>query len=117
MSIEPVAAAKAEIVGIARSVLCGAMSPIAGARAIVRLRFNIGEFENDADLLLMTGIESETDHLPIGPERDHWDPEVLATRASEISDAQHWAQKTGRAALESIVRRWGGEATNGHGTT
>ena len=45
----------------------------------------------DPDFLPFVGIDSETDHLPIGEERQHWNPEALRERDVEIERSQeHW---------------------------
>ena len=43
---------------------------------------------NEADRLLIIGIESETDHLPIGEVRKLWAPDALQRKDPEIARAE-----------------------------
>lgn len=43
--------------------------------------------EDDPDFLTMTALDSETDHLPTGHERRHWNAEALARKDEEIARA------------------------------
>ena len=63
--------------------------------------------ENDADFLLMTAISSETDHLPLGPARQHWAPDALARKDEELAEAaDYWSDQV-RSSCERIIERFG----------
>jgi hypothetical protein len=70
------------------------------------LRF-AGELDNDPDLLLFTGIDSETDALPMGADRIHWAHEALEKLKPEIEAAEKWAQELGRPTCQRLIDRFG----------
>jgi len=65
-----------EMVRVAQGILDGSIGIVAGARQLTRLRFN-SRAENDSDILIFVGIDSETDHLPLGEVRRLWNAEAL----------------------------------------
>ena len=52
-------------------------------RELVSMREHFPDAD-DPDLLMIVGIESETDNFPLGKQRAHWSPEVLAKKNDEI---------------------------------
>jgi hypothetical protein len=69
---------------VARAVLEGQLSILEGTRALRPLAFT-DAIANESDRNLIIGIESETDHLPIGDVRQLWAPSALAEKDHEIS--------------------------------
>jgi hypothetical protein len=57
--------ARLEIAEVARAMRGGTLSFIEGARQLHSLRF-AGKLDDNPDLLLFTGIDSQTDALPMG---------------------------------------------------
>ena len=107
MTLSPeTAKARAEAVSIAKSVLAGALSPILGARRILGLRWKLGLPENDADIRCFQGLDSETDALPVGPEREQWAEAALQRKQDEIRRADTWAREFGADSFRSLVKRW-----------
>jgi hypothetical protein len=96
--------ARQAILEAVRSVLSEALSPIEGARIIVQLCF-IARLDNDPDILRIRGIASETEALPLGSERQHWQAKALTDLEPEISEAQSWAQKIGTKYLQNLLAR------------
>ncbi len=57
--------------------------------------------ENEPDFLLFRAIESETDHLPVGPVREKWAAHALAQEDVKIRAVEnHWRAQ----ALEAATR-------------
>jgi hypothetical protein len=81
--------------------------PILAARDLSALRFSVDVPEDDPDFTCFVAIDSETDALPIGPEREQWSTEALSRLDKEIVDARTWASTHGRLAFASVVRRFG----------
>lgn len=96
-----------EALAIARGVLAGTNDPIVSARELARLRFSVGVSADDPDFTCFVAIDSETDGLPVGPERERWSNEALARLEKEIAVARTWADTCGRLALENVARRFG----------
>ncbi|MGJ5200676.1 hypothetical protein [Bradyrhizobium sp. HKCCYLRH1030] len=99
-----VIAARQDILQAARDVLSGAVSPIEGARSIARLRFT-ALLETDVDILPLVGIDSETDALPLGRDREHWQAQALIDLQGAIDDAQRWARDVADSRCRSLLAR------------
>ncbi|MGY3449769.1 hypothetical protein [Bradyrhizobium sp. USDA 4353] len=99
-----VIAARQGILDVARDVLSGVVTPIEGARAIARLRF-AARLDTDVDVLPLVGIDSETDALPLGRERNHWQAQALADLQDAIDEAQRWARDFGDSHYRNLLGR------------
>jgi hypothetical protein len=93
-----------EIVRVTRGILDGNIGIIAGARQLTRLRFP-SRAENDSDILLFVGIDSETDHLPLGEVRRHWNPEVLKVKDAELEAFEAKVRERAFAACQSLIQK------------
>ena len=62
---------------------------------------------DDPDLEAFTLIASETDHLPIGSERDRWSRAALAEKQPKIAEAERWAKGVGLEACRNVAARFG----------
>ena len=94
------------VVATARAMLDGKLSFIEGARELSRLRHHVGELERDPDILVFTGIDSQTDALPLGETRKLWAPDALAKLQPEIDRAEKRAEAMGRPRCEALLRRF-----------
>ena len=74
---------------VAQSVLDGRTTVLEAVRELVYLAHTdaIADVE---DRRLIIGIESETDHLPVGEVRRLWAPEALRKKDAEIASAEAW---------------------------
>lgn len=105
---EGVATARKKAIAIARDILSGQKDILLGARELNSLRFTVGVPEDDPDFLCFVGIDSETDALPLGTARSMWARDALEKKDAEIDRARNWAREVGQAALENVLRRFGG---------
>jgi hypothetical protein len=96
--------AREVILETAGGMLSGAVSPIEAARIIAKHRFKAC-LENDADILLFVGIDSETEALPLGNERKHWQAQALAELQPAIDKAQSWARDVGARNCQNLLSR------------
>jgi len=71
-----------DVIAIAQRVLSGELDPLLGCRLMVRGHRHLLE-SIDPSLVTLVGIESETDHLPLGNERVEWDTTALAAKDKE----------------------------------
>lgn len=98
---------RAQAVAVAQAVLLGRLDVLRAARRLVGFRDEFDEMKDDEAFWTVVAIDSETDHLPLGPEREHWNAEALARKDEEIARAiAHWDAE-GRAACERIIDRLG----------
>ncbi len=103
--------ARRKAMSIARNVLAGVGDAILASRELRALRFSLGVGEDDPDFTVFVAIDSETDSLPIGPDRALWSTEALARLENEVIEARRWANTQGRQAFENVLRRFGGADT------
>lgn len=101
-----VIAARRIIIETAKCILSGRTSPVEGARTIARHSFK-ARLEDDPDILPFVGIDSETESLPIGPERAHWQARALAELQGKIDESQVWALTVASTHCQSLVARSG----------
>ncbi len=72
---------------IAEAVLDGRTTTLEGARELSPLAHTDAIADVD-DRTLIIGIDSETDHLPIGKVRVHWAADALEAKDAEIASAE-----------------------------
>ena len=75
---------------------------IEGSRAIPSL-VNELQLQQTISADIFVGIDSSTDHLPLGQVREFWNKEALAKLEPEIVEWESWAQENGRAEIENIL--------------
>src|SRR5258708_7469340 len=75
--------AASKVVAIAKSIVSGELGIVAGARQLATWRFDL-DANSDPDFMFFVGLDSETDHLPVGSERANWNPDVLKTKDEEL---------------------------------
>ena len=95
-----------QVIDTARAMLKRQTSFLAGVRKLVALRHDAGVADNDPDFMVFVVIESDTDELPIGTVRDHWNTHALARLEPEIQAAETWARDQGAAACASLIARF-----------
>jgi hypothetical protein len=91
---------EAKVAALAKRILAGEVGIAEGAGELAEWRFDLGA-EADPDFVFFVGVNSETDHLPIGPARRHWNPEILQAKDAELA---HYAARVREQAFE-ICRR------------
>jgi|SRR5580704_16844471 hypothetical protein len=97
-----------EVVETAKGVLQGKIGIIEGSRILSRLRFKICEGGFDPDFYGFIGIDSATDHLPIGRVREHWAEDALVRKDKEIKEAEDSYREKAFADCRKLIQRFGG---------
>ncbi len=95
----------AEVVRVAKSVLAGSVGVIEGARTLASLGHELGEL--DQDFIPFVAIHSETDHLPVGSERQHWAADALQEKDAEIERTEGFHRARALVACKRLVERFG----------
>ena len=95
-----------EIVRVARRIVDGSVGVIAGAREMTRVHFRSHSKEKDEEFLVFVGIDSETDHLPVGEVRKHWSAEALAQKDAEIKEAEDFFRDRALTAARVLIQRY-----------
>ena len=96
--------ASAKIVATSRRILSGELGIVAGARQLSGLRLDV-DAERDADFIFFVGVDSETDHLPVGEVRSRWSADTLKAKNEELQAYE--ASVRGRAfeVCKSLIPR------------
>jgi hypothetical protein len=95
-----------KLVDIVRRMLNGEVSFLDGALMIpASSTLEIDEF--DVDFIPFIAINSESDRLPLGEVRRHWQPEALAKLQPEIDSTEKWAREIASQHCQRIIERFG----------
>jgi len=89
-----------------QDMLAARLTYIEGARKIVAAWWESKLDEWDADFLPFVGIDSETEALPLGKMRAHWQPAALEALQPEIDRMEAWAQRCGEPHCRNLVTRF-----------
>ena len=81
-------------------MLDGQLSFLIASRRLAALRHEIDAAADDADFLVFVAIDSETDALPLGVVRAHWDQGALTRLEPEIEEAERWAFNVGGRCMQ-----------------
>ena len=99
-------AVRSAFVMMAHALAAGRAPIIEGARHLCNTGRTLGIDARDVDFRTIIACVSETDALPAGPERRHWDAAALEAKAGEIADAEaRWADEV-RAASGRLADRF-----------
>jgi hypothetical protein len=93
-----------EMVRVAREILNGSIGIVAGARQMNGLRFP-AKLEWDEDVKVFIGIDSQSDHLPLGLVRRHWNEEVLKIKDEELKRFELSVKDRAFRACESFIKK------------
>jgi hypothetical protein len=88
----------------AKGVLSGTVSPTEGLE-LLRGTASQQASKMTRDILPFGGIDSETEALPLGNERTHWQARTLADLQPTIDEAQSWARKVGASRCQNLLAR------------
>jgi hypothetical protein len=98
--------ARHAIFDAAQDMLAGRLSYIEGARKIITAKWAAKLDEWDEDLVPFVGIDSETEALPFGEMRAHWQPAALDALRPEIDRMEAWARRCGEPHCRNLVARF-----------
>jgi len=98
--------ARQAIFDAAQGMLAERLTYIEGARKIVAAWWASKLDERDADFLPFVGIGSETETLPFGNMRAHWQPAALDALQPEIDRMEAWARRFGEPHCRNLVARF-----------
>jgi len=100
------ASASGKIVAVAKSILSGELGIVMGARQLVPWRLDV-DAENDPDFTFFVGVDSETDHLPVGEVRSRWSPDALKAKDDELRTFEAAVRDRAFRACESLIQKYG----------
>ena len=100
----------ADVVRTARQMLSGELGIIEGSRLLRPLAVDLGLDDGDPDFNEFVVVDSDTDHLPIGPVRRYWAKEALEEKDRERERYEEQVRSAVMAACDVLVARFGGPA-------
>lgn len=100
----PIAKSRKLIVEVAKRLLDNRIGVIEAARNIAPLSCVVDE--NDRDLICFVGIESQTDHLPLGSAREKWESSALAAKDRELQECENMFRTAALSAAQNLVKRY-----------
>jgi len=103
---EETAGLKARAVSVATRALAHEISPILAVRELRGIFWELGVPDSDPDSLRLTGLDSETDSLPVGSVRELWDPEALRRMSDDIAKAEAWVWEFGEGVFRNVLSNW-----------
>jgi len=92
---------------LAADILAGRRGLLQAAHELKNRLWDAGLTDADPDVGAFVLIDSETDALPLGSERQYWELTALARKDKHIARAEAWARPFGLEACERNVRRFG----------
>jgi Protein of unknown function (DUF2489) len=91
----------------ASAILKGELGIIEGARVLSTLAPDlVADWKVDPDLLVLAALDSETDDLPLGKQRELWATTALAERDAIVLQMETDARQNVEAACRNILRRF-----------
>jgi hypothetical protein len=98
---------RTEAVHAAQTILAGEVGLIQGVRHLTGIGHRlVRDLWADPDFSILGAIDSETDDLPVGQVRAHWNPAALAAKDREIADYESKVRDAVLAACRSIRARY-----------
>ena len=95
------------MVTVATAILDGSIGIIEGARQLSALAYDVvDDWRVDPDFVVFGGLDSHTDHLPIGKAREYWDSVALAVKDREVQRIEADARPKIEQACHNLIRRF-----------
>jgi hypothetical protein len=98
---------QSEAANTARAILRGEVGVIEGTRRLSTLAGAlVDDWTADPDFAVFGALDSSTDHLPVGPQRELWAPAALAERDAEVARIEREAWPDVEAACRRVIARF-----------
>ncbi|MEE8106742.1 MAG: hypothetical protein V3T86_14515 [Planctomycetota bacterium] len=98
---------RATLQGICASILANELGVLEGAKSLAAYGHLGPDLGADSEFLVFSGVASQTDHLPTGPERARWSPSALQKIDLEIAECNREFGDSVRAACHGLLERLG----------
>lgn len=95
-----------EILQIAQRFLDGKIGVIEVSRLLVSVESSLSKDDKILDIMFFVAIDSETDHLPIGSVRAHWDPQRLIEKDKEFEAVEAYYASESREVCSRLIDRF-----------
>jgi hypothetical protein len=105
-NLEEVQSTWIEAVKVAENILSGKIGIIEGARELTAISYKLDSVETETDFLVFIATASETDHLPVGKERQFWAKSALQEKDIEIKQAENYHKENIFSACRVLLEKW-----------
>ena len=95
-----------EAVKTAKEMLAGNIGIVEGSRILKVLGFEITNQDHDPDFIAFIGIDSESDHIPLGKVREKWSSEGLKKMDIELLEIEDHYRTWALEACTKIIARF-----------
>ena len=97
--------AQSEVLSTARGILSGEVGIVEGARRLTKLGHALGA-DRDSDFTFFVGLDSETDHLPVGEVRSHWAEDALRRTDEELRACESFYRADAFRICQTLIQRY-----------
>jgi outer membrane biogenesis lipoprotein LolB len=94
-----------QVRALAWRIIEGQVGVIEGSRQMLKFQFWL-HAGDDEDFRVFRGVDSETDHLPVGRVREHWNAEALKKKDEEIAEVEDFYRQDVIAAATRIRAKY-----------
>lgn len=101
-----VSRARREVVLVAQRMLSGHCGIVEGARQLSGLAHRLAA-EHDPNFTFFIGVDSETDHLPIGDVRQRWAADALRKKDEELRSLEGFFRADALHACQNLILKFG----------
>ena len=100
---------KNRVVKIANKLLNDDIGIIEGSRLLSSLRHEVTDEREqlDPDFLIFVVIDSDTDSLPVGKQREYWADYALVAKDKEVKQAEDFYREDVMQACKVLIARFG----------
>lgn len=96
------------VVEAAEAVVAGKLSAIEASRLFVGLAAELGAVNED-DFRFFVGLDSETDHFPLGTPRERWHPAALRREDAARRKLEKSAKEEAVARCRKLIEKYAGK--------
>jgi hypothetical protein len=93
------------IAEVAQTILKGEVGIVAASRELTSLRHE-AQVESDDDLTVFRVVDSETDYLPVGSQRENYRQEKLLELDQELSAHEDFYKNDVIEACRNLIRKY-----------
>ena len=94
-----------QVVEVCEAILHEEIGVLLGVRQLCRLHYDLFD-QVDDDFVLFIGINSETDSLPIGDERQYWNEKILIEKDKEIAEIEARVKQDVFDTCQKLIKRF-----------
>ena len=106
MDLERRSALASQCIKTCKGIIDGNVGLVEGVRKLVSLGFKL-ECENDQPFLSFSGIDSQSDHYPLGEFRETWEADALAREDADRLEFERDFKDAVIADCHELIERFG----------